>query len=154
MKYSLPKNGRNPHKLRVLYDLLETNLIDVSGPAKERKGRSGYTYGECKDEEILHRIFQIFQIVYLRDLSKSNLIAKQFARGIIMEKRKKKAVGWAEFAGTSNRNQRNKWMKKVMLCLRAIANITGSNDTDLYKAEDIDDIFYDPNTEVRKVSLQ
>ena len=97
---------------------------------------------------MLHRIFQIFKIVYLRDLPKSRIITKQFARGIILEKRKKKPVSWAEFVGNSNRNQCSKWLKKVLQALRAISKMTGSNDKELYKAEGIDDIFYDPNAEL------
>jgi len=40
--------------------------------------------------------------VYLKDLPKFKIIAKQFAWGIVMEKWKKNTVRWIEFAGTSN----------------------------------------------------
>lgn len=140
--YGLPKNGTNPHKFRIPQDLIEKDVSDVFGPAKGRNGRSGYAYAECKYKDVVHRIVEIFPLVYLRDLPRSKVIAKQFARGIIMEKQKKKPVSWADFAGTSNRNQRSKWMKKVTMCLAAIANITGSNKKELYKAEGIDDLFH------------
>lgn len=143
-KYGLPRKGKNPHKLRPPHDLHDKEVTDVFGPAKGRKGRSGYHYGECKDEEILARIAEIFPIVYLRDLPKSKVIAKQFARGIIVEKHKKKPVSWAEFAGTSNKNQRSKWLKNVKLCLSGIAELTGANEEDLYKLEGMDDLFHDP----------
>jgi len=69
---------------------------------KGRKGRVGYIYLECMDEEVLSRIIEIFPLVYLRELPKSKVIAKQFVRGIVMEKYKKKMISWVEFAGTSN----------------------------------------------------
>jgi len=46
--------------------------------------------------------------VYLRDLPKSKVIAKQFAKGFIMKKCKKKPVSWAEYVGTSNKNKCSK----------------------------------------------
>jgi len=39
--YGLPKIGKNPHKHKIPLDLLETNLIDIFGLAKGRKGRTG-----------------------------------------------------------------------------------------------------------------
>jgi len=98
------------------------------------------------DEEVLSRIIEIFPLVYLRDLPKSKVIAKLLARGIIMEKCKKKPVSWAsEFAGTSNRNQLSKWLKKVELCLVTIAKIIGSNNKEIYKAKGIDNLLHDPS---------
>jgi len=148
--YGLPKIGKNPHKLKIPLDLAETDLIDIFGPAKGRKGRAGYEYLECTDEEICSRILEIFPIVYLRDLPESKIIAKQFARGIIMEKRKKKPVSWADFAGNSNRNQCSKWLKKVKLCLANIANLTGSSVKEIYKAEGTDDLLNDPTATLWK----
>lgn len=86
-------------------DLLEKDITDAFGPAKGRNGRAGYHYGECKDEVVVARICEIFPVVYLRNLPTSKVIAKQFARGIIMETLKNKPVSWADFAGTSNKNQ-------------------------------------------------
>ena len=149
--YGLPKEGKNLHKLKIPSDLTETDLIQVFLPTKGRKKKAGYTYSECNDVEVVARIFQIFPVVYLRDLPKSKIIAKQFARGIVMEKRKKKQVSWAKFVGTSNHNQRSKWLKKVETCLAVISRITGSNDKDLYKAEGIDDLLHDLFAELRKV---
>jgi hypothetical protein len=153
-KYGLSKHGKNPHKLRIPKDLAEKDVSDVFGPAKGRTGRYGYSYAECKDEEVLHRILELLPLVYLRDLPRSKRIAKQFARGIIMEKRKKKPVSWAEFAGTSNRNQRSKWLKKTTLCLATLADITNSNKKELYKAEGIDDLFNDPTAELRETQYK
>jgi hypothetical protein len=62
-----------------------------------------------------------------------------------VEKHKKKPVSWAEFAGTSNKNQRSKWLKNVKLCLSGLAELTGANEDELYKAEGIDDLFHDPS---------
>ena len=45
-------------------------------------------------------------------------------------------------------------MKKVLQALRAISKITRSNDKELYKAEGIDDIFYDPNAELRRIQYR
>jgi len=88
----LLKEGKNPHKLKIPFDLVETNLVEVFGPTMGRKGRTGYMYSECNDVEVLAIIVQIFSVVYLRDLSKSKVITKQFTRGIVMEKHKKKLV--------------------------------------------------------------
>jgi len=59
-----------------------------------------------------------------------------------MEKQKKNPVSWAEFIGTSNRNQRSKWLKKVKFCLATIATITGASEVEIYKAKGIDDLLY------------
>ena len=64
--------------------------------------------------------------------------------------RKKQPISWAEFARISNRNQRSKWLKKITLCLAAIADITGSNSKELYKAEGINDLFNDHTAELRQ----
>jgi len=147
----LPKEGKNPHKLKIPFDLVEIDLIEVSETMKGRKGRAGYTYSKCNDAEVLTRIVQSFPVVYLKDLPKSKVIAKQFARGIVMEKRKKKLVSWTEVAKTSNRNQRSKWLKEVELCLATISKITGSNNKEIYKAKGIDNLLHDPTAEFRKV---
>jgi hypothetical protein len=62
-----------------------------------------------------------------------------------VEKHKKKPVSWAEFAGTSNKNQRSKWLKNVKLCLSGLAELIRANEDELYKAEGIDDLFHDPS---------
>lgn len=142
--YGLPSKGRNPHQLKTPVDLHEKDISDAFGPAKGRNGRAGYHYGECKNEAVVARICEIFPVVYLRNLPTSKVIAKQFARGIIMETVKNKPVSWADFAGTSNKNQRGKWLKKVQFCLAGIAELTGASDKELYKAEGIDELFHDP----------
>ena len=119
-KYGLPNKGKNPHKLRLPLDIHDKEVTDVFGLPKGRKGRAGYHYGVCKDQKVVARIDEIFPLVYLRDLPRSKVIAKQFARGIVMEVKKKKLVSWAEFAAASNKNQRSKWLKKVKMSFRAL----------------------------------
>jgi len=46
-----------------------------------------------------------------------------------------------EFAGTSNRNQHSKWLKKVKFYLATIATITRSNKAEIYKG--IDNLLHD-----------
>lgn len=130
-EYGLPNKGKNPHKLRPPVDIHDKEVTDVFGLPKGRKGRAGYHYGDCKDQKVLTRIIEIFPLVYLRDLPKSKVIAKQFARGIVMEVKKKKLVSWAEFAAASNKNQRSKWLKKVKISLRALGQLTGKTEDEL-----------------------
>jgi len=54
--YGLPKIDKNPHKLKIPLDLQETDLIDIFGPAKGKKGKAGYTYSECTNQEVVLQI--------------------------------------------------------------------------------------------------
>ena len=148
-RYGLPNKGKNPHKLRPPADIQDKDVTDVFRPPKGRKGRAGYHYGDSKDDNVLNRIAEIFPLVYLRDLPKSKVIAKQFARGIVMEVLKQKPVSWAEFAAVSNRNQRSKWLKKVKFSLRTIGQLTANTEEHLYVVEGIDDLYHDPTTRFR-----
>jgi len=61
-KYDLPKHGKNPHKLRILQNLIEKDVSNVFQLAKGKNRRSRYAYVECKYEEVFHRIVEIFHL--------------------------------------------------------------------------------------------
>jgi len=90
--YGLPNTSKNRHKFKIPLNLVEIDLVEIFGLSKGRKRRVGYAFSKCMDEEVYLRIVEIFSLVYLRDLPKSKVIAKQFVKGIVIEKHKKKLV--------------------------------------------------------------
>ncbi len=67
---------------------------------------------------MVDRIKEIYPIVYSKtNLSRSKLIGKEFARGIVVEIVKGKRVNWARFYDETNTNQRSKWLSWMEKCI-------------------------------------
>jgi hypothetical protein len=60
------------------------------------RGRSGYSFVDCHNHDVLDRIKEVYPIIYGKDdAPKSKLISKEFARKIVAEVGKRKGeLGW------------------------------------------------------------
>jgi len=75
---------------------------------------------------VVDRIKEIYPIVYgKKNLPKSKVIGKEFARGIIVEMVKGKKVNWARFGYETNINQRFKWLSLMEKCIEKKAILLG-----------------------------
>jgi hypothetical protein len=82
IKYKLPRQGINPHKIKNK-DVDEAKIKEVFGAAR---GRSGFSFTDYHDDKSLDRIKEIYPIIYGKDdVPKSKLIGKEFAKGIVVE---------------------------------------------------------------------
>jgi len=100
--YGLPNEGVNPHRIKSK-DVGEAEMKMVFGLTR---GRSGCSFANCHDQKVLHRIKEIYLVIYNKDdVPKRKLISKEFAKGIVVEIVKGKKVSLAKFAHETNANQ-------------------------------------------------
>jgi hypothetical protein len=90
--YGLPSEVVNPHRTRSK-EIHEVELKEVFGPIW---GRSGYSFVNCHNAQVVDKIKEIYPIIYGKiNLPKSKLIKKEFVKGIFVEMVKQKKVSWA-----------------------------------------------------------
>jgi len=120
-EYGLSSEGINPHMIKSK-DVQEVKLKEVFGVGR----RSGYSFANCHNVQMVDRIKEIYPIVYGKiDLPKSKLIGKEFAKRIVVEVVKRKKVSWAGFGHETNTNQRSKWLSWMEKCIEKKAILLG-----------------------------
>jgi len=120
--YGLLSEGLNPHRIKNK-DVQEVEIKEVF---EEVWGKSGYSFVDCHHVQMVDRIKEIYPIVYSKtNLSRSKLIGKEFARGIVVEIVKGKKVNWAGFGHETNTNQRSKWLSWMEKCIEKKAILLG-----------------------------
>jgi hypothetical protein len=107
----------------------------------EARGRSGYSFVDCHNDQVVDRIKEIYPIVYGKiDLPRNKPIGKEFARGIVVEIVKGKKVNWSGFGNETNTNQRSKrlsWMEK---CIENKVVLLGKTITKVNLEEGVEDL--------------
>lgn len=84
----------------------------------EAQGRSGYSFADCHNAQVVDRIKERYPIVYGKtNMLRNKLIGKEFARGIVVEIVKSKKVSWLRFNNETNTNQRSKWLSWMEKCI-------------------------------------
>jgi hypothetical protein len=79
-EYGLPNEGINPHIIKSK-DVQEGELKEVFGPARRR---SGYSFAECYNFQVVDRIKEIYLIVYgNNEIPRNKLIRKELLGALL-----------------------------------------------------------------------
>lgn len=149
-EYGLPNEGINPHIIKSK-DVQEVELKEVFGPAR---GRSGYSFVECYNFQIVERIKEIYIIVYgNNEVPRSKLIRKEFARDIVVEIVKGQKVSWVGFGHEINTNQQSKWLSWIEKCIEKKENLVGKTIAQVKTKLGMEDVMKGEKKVKRKFDL-
>lgn len=111
VKIRLNGTMNNLHRLIARCEVSNEKLVEIYG---KTTSHSSFWYTKCCDPAIKSKVEHIWPLCYGKaKVPSSKLIAKEFALGIVLEKKFSKDVSWVAFVEETNSNQHSKFFKQL-----------------------------------------